>query len=48
MFDGLEQAKEKITSLHKQSLLMTIEQYYEKTEVLPTEYRKWLDLPIET
>ena len=46
IFDGPEQNKEIITSLHKQLLLMTVEQYYEKSEVLPVEYRKWFDLPL--
>ena len=45
-FDGPEQSKGIITSLHKQSLLMTVEQCYEKSDVLPVEYRKWLDLPL--
>ena len=25
---------------------MTVEHYYEKSEVLPVEYRKWFDLPL--
>ena len=47
-FTGSEQAKGKIVSLHKQSLLMAVEQYHEKSGVLQVEYRKWFDLPIET
>jgi len=42
----LEKTNGLITSLHKQSLLITVEQYYEKSEALPVEYRKWFDLPL--
>ena len=35
-------------SLHKQSLLMTVERYQEKSGALPVEYRKWFDIPIKT
>ena len=47
IFDGPEQTKGIFTSLLKQSLLMTVEQYYEKSGVLPVEYRKWFDLPLQ-
>ena len=40
IFDGPEKTKGLITSLHKQSLLIIVEQYYEKSEALPGEYRK--------
>ena len=43
---GPETNNKRIVSLHKQSLLMAVEQYYEKAEALPVEFRKWFDLPI--
>ena len=46
IFGGPETNNKNIVSLHKQSLLMTVEQYYEKAETLPVEFRKWFDLPI--
>ena len=38
IFGGLETNNKRIVSLHKQSLLMTVEQYYEKAEALPVEF----------
>ena len=46
IFHGPKQSKGISTSLHKQLLLIIVEQYYEKSEVLPVEYRKWFDLPL--
>ena len=40
ILNGSVQAKGKVVSLHKQSLLIIVEHYYEKAGVLSVDYRK--------
>ena len=48
IFNGSENVGNKTMSLHKQSLLLTVQYYHEKLIDLPAEYRKWFDIPMET